>query len=118
MFMEFVKVYIALPITSRPEPTLSERLSKAFARSEELRRMVYKMHEHRNVHLFITTPFDIAPINTAKTEPEILSECVRTVMEADLCVFDADWRSSRGCRVEHTTATLYNRRIIDLSKPY
>ena len=116
--MEFVKVYIALPITSRPEPTLNERLNNAFARSEELRRMVYKMHERHKVHLFITTPFDIAPVGSEKTESQIMSECVKTVMEADVCVFDEDWRCSKGCRVEHTVASFYGIKIIDLSKPY
>lgn len=116
--MEFVKVYIALPITSRPEPTLNERLNNAFARSEELRRMVYKMYEHRNVHLLTTTPFDIAPVGTKKTEAQIMSECVKTAMEVDVCVFDKDWRCSKGCRVAHTVASLYGRKIIDLSKPY
>ena len=114
--MEFVKVYIALPITSRPEPTLSERLSNAFARSEELRRMVYGMYEQRKVHLFITTPFDLSPVGTEKTEAQIMSECVKTAMEADVCVFDKDWRTSKGCRVEHTVASLYGNKIIDLSK--
>lgn len=114
--MEFVKVYIALPITSRPEPILSERLSNAFARSEELRRMVYGMYEQRKVHLFITTPFDLSPVGMEKTEAQIMSECVKTAMEADVCVFDKDWRISKGCRVEHTVASLYGKKIIDLSK--
>lgn len=114
--MEFVKVYIALPITSRPEPILSERLSNAFARSEELRRMVYKMYEKNGAHLFTITPFDIVPVGTEKTEAQIMSECVKTAMEADVCVFDKDWRTSKGCRVEHTVASLYGKKIIDLSK--
>jgi hypothetical protein len=114
--MNITKIYISLPVTSRPEPTLSERLSNAFARSAELRRMVYGMHEHRNVHLLTITPFDIAPIGTEKTEAQIMSECVKAVLEADICVFDKDWRTSKGCRVEHTAASLYGKEIIDLSK--
>lgn len=114
--MNIVKIYIALPITSRPEPSLSERINNAFARSEELRRTVYGILKKHGACLFITTPFDIAPVGTNKTEAQIMSECVKTAMEADVCVFDKDWRTSRGCRVEHTVASLYGKKIIDLSK--
>ena len=114
--MNIANIYISLPVTSRPEPTLSERVNKAYTRSEELRRMVYATHKKNDVRPIAVTPFDIAPIGTEKTEAQIMSECVKAVLEADICVFDKDWRISKGCRVEHTVASLYGKKIIDLSR--
>lgn len=37
-----------------------------------------------------------------------LGESIKTLGRANLAIFDKDWRTARGCRIEHAICVLYN----------
>ena len=107
------KIYISLPVTSRKEPTIQERLREARKRC---RFIVSKIRRLQTFAAWeIVTPFDVAPAGTRKTEAEIMGGCVQAVIECDAILIDCDITESKGCRVEETVARLYGKQIYIVS---
>ena len=103
------KIYISLPITSRKEQTIQERVQAAEKRCELLKRRIATAEAFAGWE--IVTPFDVAPVGTEKTEAEILGGCVQAVLECDAILIDFDITESKGCRVEETVARLYGKQM-------
>lgn len=47
-----------------------------------------------------------------------LGRSISLLSEADLAVFDSNWRDARGCIIEHMVCALYNIPYIDMSVSY
>lgn len=47
-----------------------------------------------------------------------LGRSISLLSEADLAVFDSDWRDARGCIIEHMVCALYNIPYVDMSVSY
>ena len=47
-----------------------------------------------------------------------LGKSISALAEADLAVFDSDWRAARGCIIEHMVCALYNIPYVDMSVSY
>ena len=107
------KIYISLPITSRKEQTIRERVEAAFKRCELLKRRIAGVDAFKGWE--IVTPFDVAPIGTTKTEAEILGGCVQAVLESDAILLDRDYTISKGARLEAEAAALYGKQIYIVS---
>lgn len=120
------KIYISLPITSRKEPTILERVREAEKRCRYITARLKRLQAFAGWE--IVTPFDVAPAGTDKTEAEILGGCVQAVLECDAILLDYDYTISRGARLESEAAALYGKQvyivsansfnIIDLSNGY
>ena len=110
------KIYISLPITSRKEQTIRERVEAAFKRCELLRRRIAGVDAFKGWE--IVTPFDVAPIGTTKTEAEIMGGCVQAVLECDAILLDRDYTISKGARLEAEAAALYGKQIYIVSANY
>ena len=107
------KIYISLPITSRKEQTIRERVEAAFKRCELLKRRIAGVDAFKGWE--IVTPFDVAPIGTTKTEAEIMGGCVQAVLESDAILLDRDYTESKGARLEAEAAALYGKQIYIVS---
>lgn len=120
------KIYISLPVTSRKERTIRERVEAAFKRCELLKRRIAGVDAFKG--WYIVTPFDVAPVGTTKTEAEILGGCVQAVLECDAILLDRDYTESKGARLESEAAAIYGKqmyvvavntfKIIDLNNHY
>ena len=120
------KIYISLPVTSRKERTIRERVEAAFKRCELLKRRIAVVDAFKG--WYIVTPFDVAPAGTTKTEAEILGGCVQAVLECDAILLDRDYTESKGARLESEAAAIYGKKmyvvaantfkIIDLNNHY
>ena len=107
------KIYISLPITSRKEQTIRERVEAAFKRCELLKRRIAVVDAFKGWE--IVTPFDIAPVGTEKTEAEIMGGCVQAVLESDAILLDRDYTESKGARLEAEAAALYGKQVYIVS---
>ena len=103
------KIYISLPVTSRKERTIRERVEAAFKRCELLKRRIAVVDAFKGWD--IVTPFDVAPAGTTKTEAEIMGGCVQAVLECDAILLDYDYIISKGARLEAEAAALYGKQI-------
>ena len=107
------KIYVSLPVTSRKEQTIEERVQAAFERCELLRRRIAGVDAFKGWE--IVTPFDVAPVGTTKTEAEIMGGCVQAVLECDAILLDYDYTISKGARLEAEAAALYGKQIYIVS---
>ena len=107
------KIYISLPITSRKEQTIRERVEAAFKRCELLKRRIAVVDAFQGWE--IVTPFDVAPVGTTKTEAEIMGGCVQAVLESDAILLDRDYTISKGARLEAEAAALYGKQVYIVS---
>ena len=107
------KIYISLPVTSRKEQTIRERVEAAFKRCELLKRRIAGVDAFKGWE--IVTPFDVAPIGTTKTEAEIMGGCVQAVLESDAILLDRDYTESKGARLEAEAAALYGKQVYIVS---
>lgn len=103
------KIYISLPVTSRKEPTIQERVREAEKRCRYITARLKRLQAFAGWK--IVTPFDIAPAVTEKTEAEILGGCVQAVLECDAILLDYDYTQSRGARLESAAAALYGKQV-------
>ena len=101
------KLYISLPVTSRKEQTIAERVQASFERCKFLVKRLSRVDAFRGWQ--VVTPFDVAPVGTTKTEAEIMGGCVQALLECDAVVFDFDYSVSKGCKVEETVALYYGK---------
>lgn len=95
-----MKVYISIPISGRP---LHEAKNQAEIIKERL-----ESHGHKCI-----TPFDVCP------EPEqpyayYMGRDIEALLaeDVDAVVFGKGFEDSRGCRLEHSAAKIYGKRII------
>lgn len=103
------KIYISLPVTSRKEPTIKERVQAAEKRCRCITSRLQRLKAFAGWE--IVTPFDIAPADTTKTEAEILGGCVQAVLECDAILLDYDYTESKGARLEAEAAALYGKQV-------
>lgn len=98
------KVFISLPITSRPEKTLEERIAEA-KKEAWLMANVFKKEGYE-----VVTPFDVT--TDGMSEAQCIGACITALLECDCVFFWLGWKNSRGCRIEHFIATEHNIEII------
>ena len=98
------KVFISLPITSRPEKTLEERIAEA-KKEAWLMANVFKKEGYE-----VVTPFDVT--TDGMSEAQCIGACITALLECDCVFFCLGWKNSRGCRIEHFIATEHNIVII------
>ena len=103
------KIYISLPITSRKEPTIKQRVREAQKRCRYITARLKRLQAFAGWE--IVTPFDVAPVGTTKTEAEILGGCIQAVLECDAILLDYDYTESKGARLESEAAALYGKQI-------
>lgn len=72
---------------------------------------------------------DITLLNTVFSDDDVpadipnpsvwyLGKSVEALSDADLAVFDPDWRNARGCILEHMICAMYNIPYVDISMDY
>lgn len=116
------KVYIATPVNGRKEVTLTEKRKAAYDRIKEIEYIISKSVNGAEFAEFHSSfDGDIAPLNVELTkkmfgyelpsEAVIMGRCVQRVMECDMVVLDLGWEKSKGCRVEHQTAVVYEKEV-------
>ena len=98
------KVFISLPITSRPEPTMEERIAEA-KKEALIMANVFREEGYEPI-----TPFDVT--KDGMTEAQCIGACITALLECDCVYFCKGWETSRGCRIEHFIATEHNIVII------
>ena len=111
-----MKIYIATPVNGRPEATIEEKRKAAYHRVCNLQEKLRTIYPDAEFHS--SFDLDIAPIKSPfeyiPTEAEIMGKCVQRVMECDAIYMDKGWFNSDGCSVEHNTAVVYKKKIIEL----
>ena len=90
------KVFISLPITSRSEKTLEEKIYKAKRDAREMAD-IFKKEGYEPI-----TPFDVT--KDGMSEAKCIGACITALLECDCVYFCKGWEKSRGCRVEHLVA--------------
>ena len=98
------KVFISLPITSRSEKTLEERIAEA-KKEAWLMANVFRKEGYEPI-----TPFDVT--TDGMSEAQCIGACITALLECDCVFFCLGWKNSRGCRIEHFIATEHNIEII------
>lgn len=99
------KLFISLPITSRPEPAMEERIKKA----KEIALFDKQMFEVGG-GFEVVTPFDVT--KDGMSEAQCIGACITALLECDSVFFCRGWEKSRGCRIEHLVAVEHNIEII------
>ena len=90
------KVCISLPITSRPEATIEERVYKAKRDAREIAD-IFKKEGYE-----VVTPFDVT--TDGMSEAQCIGACITALLECDCVYFCKGWETSRGCSIEHLVA--------------
>ena len=98
------KVFISLPITSRPEPTMEEKIYRAKNNAREMAD-IFKKEGYEPI-----TPFDVT--KGGMTEAQCIGACITALLECDCVYFCKNWENSRGCRIEHFVTIEHNIEII------
>ena len=98
------KVFISLPITSRPEPILEERIAEA-KKEAWLMANVFRKEGYDPI-----TPFDVT--KDGMTEAQCIGACITALLECDCVYFCKYWFNSRGCRIEKYVSMEHNIEII------
>lgn len=111
-----MKIYLATPVNARKEKTI-------WAKMKAARRRILDMEVYLNKSFNdakFCSSFDIYPTYCFLKNPdtpmilsesEIMGECVRMVMEADMIVLDDGWECSQGCTVERFVAMQYGKQV-------
>jgi hypothetical protein len=102
-----MKLYISTPINGRKEPSFSEKYNAAKARIKEIES---KYKDILSEYDTIVTTFDINP--SGVTEAEAMGRCITEVLNCDAVLFDINWNSSSGCRLEYSAGKLYDKEMI------
>ena len=97
------KVFISLPITSRPEPTMEERIAEA-KKEAWLMANVFRKEGYE-----VVTPFDVT--TDGMSEPQCIGACITALLECDCVFFCLGWKNSRGCRIEKYVSMEHNIEI-------
>ena len=98
------KVFISLPITSRPEPTMEERIAEA-KKEALIMANVFREEGYEPI-----TPFDVT--KDGMTEAQCIGACITALLECDCVYFCKYWFNSRGCRIEKYVSMEHNIVII------
>ena len=98
------KVFISLPITSRPEPTMEERISEAKKEAWLMANVFEKEGSE------VVAPFDVT--TDGMTEAQCIGACITALLECDCVFFCLGWKNSRGCRIEKYVSMEHNIEII------
>lgn len=93
-----MKVYISLPITGHPLKDVEHRIERA---KEVLRGLGHEP----------VSPLDVSD-NPDATYAEHMGRDITALLECDAILFLEGWKASKGCRLEHTAAEIYGKRII------
>ena len=112
-----MKIYIATPITNRPEATMEERLKAAKERVEKIAQ--YMREERRPVTdgdplrtAEYCSTFDVNPIGCNHTEAEAMGNCIRLLLECDAIMLDKGMAIySKGMDAEHFTANAFSKNV-------
>ena len=109
-----MKIYIATPVNARKEATLIEKREAAYHRVCYLQERLKVVYPDAEFH----SSFDkeIAPLSKPMEllpESVVMGRCVTEVMECAAILVDWRYENSRGCVVEHTTAVVYGKKIIN-----
>lgn len=120
-----MKIYIATPISNRPELTLMDRLRGARARVDDIVRKVREpgdldistlsqqatkeeLEEIRKAEFCST--FDVNAMSDKTTEPEAMGNCIRLVLECDAVLVDNSIMISHGVLAESSVAGIYGKK--------
>ena len=98
------KVFISLPITSRPEPTMEERIYRAKNDAREMAD-IFKKEGYEPI-----TPFDVT--KDGMGEAQCIGACITALLECDCVCLCKNWEKSRGCRIEKYVSMEHNIEII------
>lgn len=114
-----MRIYIATPISNRPEKTMEERLKAAKERVEQIVRymrdaqpIVQGSKNPLRTAEYCST-FDVNPIGCNHTEAEAIGNCIRLLMECDAIILDKGMAiHSKGMCVERYTAEVFDKVIL------
>ena len=104
------KVFLCLPMSGRTEEDILKEINEMKKAS---------IHYFRDKH----PDCDIVYIANYRPEAEeesnnpvfLLGRGIMTLMsQADVCLFSKNWKDSKGCKIEHDIAELYNIDIMDM----
>ena len=113
-----MKIYLATPVNGRVEATLEEKRKASYHRVCHLKVALKRLYPDAEFHSSFDE--DIAPIEKFSgilpSEAEIMGKCVQRVMECDAVYLDGGWIKSKGCRLEHDTAMIYEKKIMGYEK--
>lgn len=114
-----MRIYIATPISNRPEKTMEERLKAAKTRVEQIAQYM------RNAQTIVQgsknplqtaeycSTFDVNPIGCNHTEAETIGNCIRLLLECDAIIIDKGMAfPSKGMDVEHYAANVFGKGVL------
>lgn len=108
-----MKILISLPMRDRPVDEIREDMNYIF----NLVRSEYESIGEQ-VEL-IDTIWPIEPgIDISDESTWYLGKTIQALDEADVVVFHPNWRTARGCIIEHMICALYNIPYCDISMDY
>ena len=98
------RLFISLPITSRPEKSMEERIAEA-KKEALLMANVFRKEGYEPI-----TPFDVT--TDGMSEAQCIGACITALLECDCVFFCLGWKNSRGCRIEKYVSMEHNIEII------
>ena len=96
------KIFVSLPMNGKTNEAIHDRI-------EELSKYVLKIIPRP---LSITTGFDIDDSSEQHTRLWYLGRAIQQLSNADMALFDKDWKTAKGCVIEHEVCVLYHIPIL------
>lgn len=103
-----LRIYIATPVTSRPEPSREAQFKAAKNRVKELKS---RIDEDAKLCIYTKQVAGVDVCELKDSEPQALGKCVRAVLESDAIFIDNGYSRSKGCKLELKAAKLYGKQI-------
>ena len=111
-----MKIYLATPVNARKEKTLHQKMNGAL---KSIQMMAKYLKKNFDPEFEPLCSFDIPEVwnyflgrrKDPPSEPFVMGECVRMLMEADMIVLDDGWECSQGCTVERFVAMQYGKQV-------
>lgn len=104
-----MKVFISIPMAGRSDSEVRREMDMV---AESIKQEYGDQVEI--IDSFIT---ETPPEDSGRGSVWYLAKSIEMLGKANLAVFVGEWKSARGCVIEHHTATLYNISVLDFQLP-
>lgn len=99
-----MKVFISIPMKGRSDIEIKKEMN--------LVANAIKMEYGDHIEIIDSFIADSPPDNAGRDGVWYLAKSIEMLGQAQLAVFIGEWKTARGCIVEHQVATLYNIPIL------
>lgn len=104
------KVFLCLPMSGRTEEEILNEMSEMTEASTH-----YFQDKHPDCEIVYMTNYVSESEEESNNPVYLLGRGIMEKMsQADVCLFSKNWKTSKGCKIEHSVAEAYNIDIMDM----